>query len=84
MNAMRADLVEEAAADGVDLYLTGQVRAPGRGPAERLGIGVVAIGHRRSELWGLRQLGRELEEAFPGLVARVLGPARGPNGRAGW
>ncbi len=73
MSAMTAALVESAVADGVEAYLTGQIRAPGRAAAERLGLGVVAIGHRRSEAWGLGQLARELAAAFPGLEVSVLG-----------
>lgn len=72
MNAMRAPLMEAAAAAGIDCYVTGQMRVPGRAPAARLGVGVIALGHARIEQWGLRCLARELAAAFPGLDTRVL------------
>ena len=72
MNAMRPELVRRAAEQGVNVYLTGQLRPSAVGAAQALGLGVVALGHRRSELWGLRQLARELEAAFPGLQTQVL------------
>ena len=72
MNAMRPELLQQAAAQGVSVYLTGQLRPSAVKAAQALGLGVVALGHRRSELWGLRQLARELEAAFPGLQTQVL------------
>jgi Uncharacterized conserved protein len=73
MNAMRPELLQRAAAQGVSVYLTGQLRPSAVKAAQALGLGVVALGHRRSELWGLRQLARELEAAFPGVRTQVLG-----------
>lgn len=71
MSAMRPELVSGVAALGATAYLTGQLR-PGAVPrARELGVGVAALGHRRTEEWGLRQLARELGTAFPGLVCRV-------------
>jgi putative NIF3 family GTP cyclohydrolase 1 type 2 len=71
-NAMDGALVRAAAGLGAGAYLTGQVRAPGRAAARELGVGVLAAGHRRAELWGLRRLAREFAAAFPGLETRVL------------
>lgn len=73
MNAMNPALVGHVAGLGVRVYLTGQLRPSAVGAAQEQGLGVVALGHRRSELWGLRQLARELEGAFPGLETRVYG-----------
>lgn len=67
VGAMTAPLVEAAHARGAGLYLTGQLRVPGRGMAEATGIGVVAVGHARSERWGLTLLGEHLAAAFPAL-----------------
>lgn len=75
VNAMRPELLEEAAAQGVGVYLTGQLRPGALDRARQLGLGVVALGHRRTELWGLRQLARELETAFPDLRVTVYGEA---------
>ncbi len=73
MNALRPELLDLVHERGVNTCLTGQLRPGALGRARELDIGVVALGHRRTELWGLRQLGRELEAAFPGLVCRVYG-----------
>lgn len=73
MNALRPDLVQVAADAGVTVYLTGQVRPSALGALRERGLGLVALGHRRSELWGLRALATELEAAFPGLQTDVYG-----------
>jgi len=71
MNAMRPDLLSAVAAQGVQVYVTGQLRPGAISAARQLGMGVVALGHRRSEVWGLRRLADELETAFPGLACTV-------------
>lgn len=71
-NAFTAALAQDAVERGVDAYVTGQRRVPGDEAAERLGLATVYVGHRRSELWGLRQLARELAQAFPDLDVRLL------------
>lgn len=71
-NAFTAALVEDALEAGSDAYITGERRLPGERAASAAGLGTVYVGHRRSELWGLRQLARELEETFSGLDARVI------------
>ena len=73
MNAMNPALLEHVAELGVTVYLTGQMRFSAGAAARTLGLGVIALGHRRTEQWGLRQLARELEAAFPGLGTRVYG-----------
>lgn len=73
MNAMNPALIEHVVGLGVRVYLTGQLRPSAVGAAREHGLGVVALGHRRTELWGLRRLARELEGAFPGLETRVYG-----------
>ncbi|WP_261663890.1 Nif3-like dinuclear metal center hexameric protein [Deinococcus sp. Marseille-Q6407] len=71
MNAMNPELITFAAQQGVQVYLTGQLRPSAAAAAQACGLGVAALGHRRTELWGLRQLARELEAAFPGLCTQV-------------
>ncbi|PNY80149.1 Nif3-like dinuclear metal center hexameric protein [Deinococcus koreensis] len=73
MNAMNPALLEHVARLGVTVYLTGQLRPSAVAAARTLGLGVVALGHRRTELWGLRRLAQELEAAFPGLETVVYG-----------
>jgi putative NIF3 family GTP cyclohydrolase 1 type 2 len=72
VGAMDAALVAWALAEGADLYVTGALRAPGREAAERAGLAVVAVGHRRAELWGLRHLARDLARALPGLTGGAV------------
>jgi len=71
MNAMTPALIGHVAELGVQVYLTGQLRPSAVQAARGRGLGVIALGHRRSELWGLRELARELRAAFPDLQTRV-------------
>lgn len=71
-NAMTPALIEDAARHGATAFVTGQVRKPGVEPAARLGVGVIAVGARRTELWALRWLERALRDAFPTLEVRPL------------
>ena len=71
VGAMTDALVREAADRGAALYLTGQVRQPARRAVEESGLSVVAIGHRRSEEWGLRALADVLRANFPDVETVV-------------
>lgn len=71
MGAMTDALVREAADRGATLYLTGQVRQPARRAVEETGLTVVALGHRRSEEWGLRALAGLLRNQFPAVNVLV-------------
>lgn len=64
VGAMTDRLVREAAERGAQIYLTGQYRQPARSAARDTGIGVIAIGHRRSEIWGLRALAGVIRERW--------------------
>ncbi len=64
VGAMNDVLVREAAEHGADVYLTGQYRQPARLAVVETGIGVIEIGHRRSEEWGLRALAGVLRERW--------------------
>ncbi|ULH16713.1 Nif3-like dinuclear metal center hexameric protein [Deinococcus sp. KNUC1210] len=75
INAMRPDLLTFLAGLGVNACITGQLRPAAVPRARELGLGIAALGHHRSELWGLRQLARELEQQFPELHTRVYGEA---------
>lgn len=65
--AMTEELVREASRREAQLYLTGQLRAPARAAIAETGIGVVAVGHARAEMWGLRCLAGLLQERWAGL-----------------
>ncbi len=67
VGAMTDALVREAAARGVGLYVTGQMRGPAAEAVRLTGMRVVAVGQDRSERWGLRHLARVLADTFPGL-----------------
>ncbi|OLV15801.1 Nif3-like dinuclear metal center hexameric protein [Deinococcus marmoris] len=71
MNAMNPGLIEHVADGGVRVYLTGQLRPSASAAAHARGMGVIALGHRRSEEWGLRRLADELRSAFAGLQTAV-------------
>jgi putative NIF3 family GTP cyclohydrolase 1 type 2 len=47
------------------------MRAPGTEAVARTGIGVAAVGHRRSERFGLRVLAGLLRRRFAALDVRV-------------
>ena len=72
VGAMTDALVREAAARGAGAYVTGQMRAPARRAVADTGMAVVAVGHRRSEVWGLHLLARLLRGEWPGLATVVL------------
>ncbi|MBO0951474.1 Nif3-like dinuclear metal center hexameric protein [Fibrella forsythiae] len=72
VGAMNAGLLHEAHERGVSLYLTGEYRKGAQAAVDETGMAVIAIGHRRSEEWGLRALRSVLLEQFAGLAV-VLG-----------
>lgn len=75
VGAMTDLLVREAAERGADVYLTGQFRVPARLAVAETGIGMIEVGHRRSEEWGLRALAGVLRERWAMLTV-VLPPRR--------
>ncbi|MBW4648148.1 MAG: Nif3-like dinuclear metal center hexameric protein [Kastovskya adunca ATA6-11-RM4] len=72
VGAMTDALVREAASRGADVYVTGQWRQSAKKAVQETGIGVVTVGHRRCEEWGLRALAGLLQERWLGL--RVVLP----------
>lgn len=65
VSAMTAELVTDAAARGVGLYVTGQIRKPAIQAVAAYGIRVLAVGQDRAEAWGLRRLGVLIRERWP-------------------
>lgn len=71
VGAMTDALVREAAERGAQLYLTGQYRKPAQEAVNDTGLAVIAVGHRRSEEWGLRALAALLTQHWPALTVDV-------------
>ncbi len=65
VGAMNDTLVREAADRGANVYLTGQYRKPAQAAVDETGIALIAVGHRRSEVWGLRALADLIREHWP-------------------
>ena len=59
-----ADTLHEAAALGLDAFLTGEPREHITADAEELGISFVAAGHYATETFGVRALGELLADRF--------------------
>jgi len=72
VGAMTKKLVFEASARGANLYITGQWRDHAERAVRETGIGVITVGHERSEQWGLELLAQLLEKEFPGLETQLL------------
>ena len=75
VSAMNAELMREASVRGAQVYITGQMRQPAREAIVDTGLGVIIVGHRRSEEWALRALAHVLRERFA-LLTVVLPPRR--------
>lgn len=71
-DAMTDALVRSAAEHGAGLYVTGQWRKPGALAVAETGLAVLAVGHARSERWGLELLARLVREALPDLRVEVF------------
>ena len=72
VGAMNAGLLLEARNRGAGLYVTGQWRPHAEKAVAQTGLGVVTVGHRRSEVWGLGALAHLLRERFAGLETFVI------------
>ncbi len=67
VGAMTDSTIREAAEQGAHLYITGQFRQPARAAVRETGMTVTVIGHKTSELWGLRTLASLLRERWAHL-----------------
>lgn len=63
-----SDLIEDAARQGCDLYLTGELAERAGELARELQITLVAAGHHATEVFGPERLAHELQRCFPNLV----------------
>ncbi len=59
-----AGSLEEAAAAGADVLITGEPSEPGCALARELGITLIAAGHHATETFGVRALGEHLADQF--------------------
>ena len=73
VGAMTDGLIRDAAEREAELYITGEWRQAARHAVQETEIGVIAVGHRRCEWWGLRALAGVVRERWSG-VAVVLEP----------
>lgn len=73
VGAMTDVLIREAVARGAEVYITGQFRQPAKQAVLEMGIAVIVVGHRRSEVWGLNRLAEVVRDRWPGLQV-VLPP----------
>ena len=71
MSATRPPLVKQVAQHGVSVYITGDMRRSALPALQECGMGILAMGHRQTELWGLRQLARELQAEFADLEVMI-------------
>lgn len=72
VGAMNEVLIREAAQRGAQLYLTGAYRRGAQRAVEETGLTVFAVGHERSERWGVDALAGVLRVRFPGLIVHTL------------
>lgn len=70
--AMSPALVHQAAEARAQVFITGQYRPSARLAIDANGMVMIAVGHRRAELWGLRRLAHETARAFPALETLVI------------
>ena len=64
VGAMTDNTIREVAEQGAHLYITGQFRQPARTAVKETGMTIAVIGHKTSELWGLRTLANLLRERW--------------------
>jgi len=72
-----SDLLEDAAAAGCDMFLTGELAERAGDLAKELQITLVAAGHYATEVFGPMRLADELRMRFPTLNAQFM-PAPNP------
>ncbi len=67
-----SDLLEDAARQGCDLYLTGELAERAGELARELEINLVAAGHYATEVFGPKRLADELTQSFPELKTQFV------------
>lgn len=74
VGAMTEPFVREAWHRGAQVYMTGQWRKLAERAWAETGIGVIVVGHRRSEAWGLRALAGTIRERWAELEVVLPSP----------
>jgi len=72
------EFLKDAAKDGADAFLTGEMRFHDQLNAEAAGMGVILPGHYASERPGVEDLATRLQWAFPGASVRPSKRERDP------
>ncbi|GAA6614811.1 Nif3-like dinuclear metal center hexameric protein [Scytonema sp. NUACC26] len=67
VGAMTDELVREATNRGATVYITGQLRKSADVALQETKIMAIAVGHRRSEIWGLQALAKLLHKRWSSL-----------------
>ncbi len=74
VGAFWPELVRAAAEREVDLYVTGQLRAPGREALRGTGMTALGLGHARCETWGMQKLAEIIRATYPDVEIVLLTP----------
>ncbi|MBW4524729.1 MAG: Nif3-like dinuclear metal center hexameric protein [Phormidium tanganyikae FI6-MK23] len=72
VGAMNESLIRSAAAQGVEVYITGQFRTSAKAAVLETGMCVIEVGHHRCEQWGLKALSGVLRERWSKLQIILL------------
>ncbi|MEP0916391.1 Nif3-like dinuclear metal center hexameric protein [Leptolyngbya sp. DQ-M1] len=72
VGSMNDGLIRSAAEQGATVYITGQFRVSAKQAVLDTGMGVIEVGHRRCEQWGLRTLSAVLRQRWSALRTIVI------------
>lgn len=72
VGAMNEALIRSAADQGATVYITGQFRVSAKAAVLDTGMGVIEVGHRRCEQWGLKALSGVLRERWSTLQTALV------------
>lgn len=67
-----SDLLEDAAAAGCDLFITGELAERSAGLAAELGVTLVGAGHHCTETFGVASIARHLSKQFSGIETQFI------------
>jgi dinuclear metal center YbgI/SA1388 family protein len=67
-----SDLLEPAVRAGCQLFLTGELAERAGEVARELGVGLIAAGHYRTEVFGPQRLAEEIRRTFPALSVEYV------------
>jgi len=67
-----SDLLEDAAAAGCDMFISGELAERSAGLAAELGVTLVGAGHHCTEVFGVRSIAAHLREQYPGVETQFI------------